>query len=132
MGADGRGVRKWRMGSHSENLVEPGGRRKGKRSWWTGGCIPHKTHAEVGVILFSPSYYFVYSAPRVTSTIYSADARYVLSGSDDGNVRIWKAKASDKLGVITARERASMEYRQSLVKRWSVDKDVGRVLRYVG
>ncbi|KAJ3516632.1 hypothetical protein NMY22_g14160 [Coprinellus aureogranulatus] len=66
---------------------------------------------------------------RVTSTIYSSDARYVLSGSDDGNVRIWKAKASDKLGVITARERAAMEYRESLVKRWSVDKEVGRVQR---
>ncbi|RXW20228.1 hypothetical protein EST38_g5624 [Candolleomyces aberdarensis] len=64
---------------------------------------------------------------RVTSTIYSSDARYILSGSDDGNVimRIWNAKASDKLGVITARERAAMEYRQSLTKRWSVDKDVG-------
>ena len=68
---------------------------------------------------------------RVTSTIYSSDARYVLSGSDDGNVRIWKAKASDKLGVITARERAAMEYRESLVKRWAVDKEVGRVQRFV-
>jgi WD40 repeat protein len=68
---------------------------------------------------------------RVTSTIYSSDARYVLSGSDDGNVRIWKAKASDKLGVITARERAAMEYRETLVKRWAVDKDVGRVQRFV-
>ncbi|KAJ2919667.1 hypothetical protein MD484_g683, partial [Candolleomyces efflorescens] len=66
---------------------------------------------------------------RVTSTIYSSDARYILSGSDDGNVRIWKAKASDKLGVITGRERAAMEYRESLTKRWSVDKEVGRVMR---
>ena len=46
-------------------------------------------------------------------------------------MRIWKAKASDKLGVITARERAAMEYRESLTKRWSVDKDVGRVMRSV-
>ncbi|KAH6903107.1 snoRNA binding protein [Coprinopsis sp. MPI-PUGE-AT-0042] len=66
---------------------------------------------------------------RVTSTIYSADARFVLCGSDDGNVRIWKAKASEKLGIVTARERASMEYRDSLMKRWSVDKDVGKVMR---
>ena len=67
----------------------------------------------------------------MTSTIYSADARFVLCGSDDGNVRIWKAKASEKLGIVTARERASMEYRESLMKRWSVDKDVGKVMRCV-
>ena len=55
----------------------------------------------------------------------------MLSGSDDGNVRIWKAKASDKLGVITARERAAMEYRDSLKDRWRVDSEVDRVARFV-
>jgi WD repeat and SOF domain-containing protein 1 len=54
----------------------------------------------------------------------------VISGSDDGNVRIWKAKASDKLGIITARERAAMEYRESLKERWGVDAEVNRVMRY--
>ena len=55
----------------------------------------------------------------------------MLSGSDDGNVRIWKAKASDKLGVITARERAAIEYRSSLKERWRVDSEVDRVARFV-
>ncbi|KAL4072148.1 WD40 repeat-like protein [Scleroderma citrinum] len=50
--------------------------------------------------------------------IYS-DTRFVVSGSDDGNVRIWKAKAHEKLGVITARERAAIEYRESLKERWN-------------
>lgn len=68
---------------------------------------------------------------RVSSSIYSADARFVLTGSDDGNVRIWKAKASDKLGVITARERAAMEYRESLKERWKVDSEVNKVARSV-
>ena len=68
---------------------------------------------------------------RVTSTIFSGDARFVMSGSDDGNVRIWKAKASEKLGVITARERAAMEYRQSLKERWRIDGEVDRVARSV-
>jgi WD repeat and SOF domain-containing protein 1 len=53
----------------------------------------------------------------------------VLTGSDDGNVRIWKAKASDKLGVIDARERAAMEYRDSLKERWKMDTQVGKVSR---
>ena len=63
------------------------------------------------------------------STAFTADARFVLSGSDDGNVRIWKAKASDKLGVIDARERAAMEYRDSLKERWKMDAEVGKIAR---
>ena len=68
---------------------------------------------------------------RVSATMYTADARFVLTGSDDGNVRIWKARASDKLGVITARERAAMEYRESLKERWKMDAQVGKVSRCV-
>lgn len=62
--------------------------------------------------------------------MYSADARFVITGSDDGNVRIWKAKAHDKLGVITARERAALEYRESLKQRWKSDAQVGKISRY--
>jgi len=68
---------------------------------------------------------------RVLSTLFTADARYVLSGSDEGNIRLWKARASEKLGIIGARERAAMEYRESLKQRWSVDNEVGRIARYV-
>lgn len=67
----------------------------------------------------------------MTSTLFSGDARFVLSGSDDGNVRVWKAKASEKLGVVTARERAAIEYRNKLKERWSVDTEVSRISRYV-
>lgn len=67
----------------------------------------------------------------MTSSVYTADARFVLTGSDDGNVRIWKARASEKLGIITTREKAAMEYRDSLRARWSMDPGVGKVARYV-
>lgn len=68
-------------------------------------------------------------AYRVTSIVYSCDARFVLSGSDEGNIRIWKAKASEKLGVVTARERAAIEYRNKLKERWAVDAEVARISR---
>lgn len=55
----------------------------------------------------------------------------MLSGSDDGNVRIWKAKAAERLGIVTARERAAIEYRDSLKDRWKMDSEVGRVVRSV-
>ncbi|KAJ7864961.1 WD40 repeat-like protein [Mycena olivaceomarginata] len=66
---------------------------------------------------------------RVSSALFTADARFVLSGSDDGNVRVWKAKASERLGVVTARERAAIEYRESLKGRWRADGEVGKVVR---
>jgi DDB1- and CUL4-associated factor 13 len=68
---------------------------------------------------------------RVTSVVYTADAKFVASGSDDGNVRLWKAKAAEKLGVVNSRERAVIEYRESLKARWAVDGAVGKILRCV-
>lgn len=62
--------------------------------------------------------------------MFTADARFVLSGSDDGNVRIWKAKAHEKLGIVTARERAAIEYRDSLKDKWKMDTQVNKVSRY--
>ncbi|KZP21284.1 WD40 repeat-like protein [Athelia psychrophila] len=76
-----------------------------------------------------PEVYHTKRMQRVSSTLFTADARFVLSGSDDGNLRIWKARAAEKLGIVTARERAAMEYRESLKKRWAVDATVGKVLR---
>lgn len=61
---------------------------------------------------------------RVFSVLYTLDSRFVLSGSDDGNVRIWKARASGKLGTMSTKELSKMEYRDSLRERW---KDVGEV-----
>ncbi|KAF9448432.1 WD40 repeat-like protein [Macrolepiota fuliginosa MF-IS2] len=76
-----------------------------------------------------PEVYHTNRMQRVTSTLFSGDARFVLSGSDDGNVRVWKANASEKLGVITARERAAIEYRNKLKERWAVDSEVSRISR---
>lgn len=38
---------------------------------------------------------------RLTSVIWSLDNKYVLSASDEMNIRIWKSKASEKLGVVS-------------------------------
>ena len=67
----------------------------------------------------------------VLSTVFTADAWFVLSRSDDGNARLWKAKGSENLGIIDARERAAMDYHQTLKERWKVNAQVGRILRYV-
>ena len=55
----------------------------------------------------------------------------MLSGSDDGNVRVWKANASEKLSTVTARERSAIEYRNALKERRKMDAEIGKVQRYV-
>ena len=45
------------------------------------------------------------------------DASYVISGSDDCNIRIWKAKASEKLGIISPREKKKIAYMEALTER---------------
>lgn len=37
---------------------------------------------------------------RVVDVKWSLDNRFVLSASDEMNLRIWKANASEKLGVV--------------------------------
>ena len=64
------------------------------------------------------------------ATAFTNDARFVLTGSDDGNVRIWKARADEKLGIIDTRERAAMEYRDTLKHKWKIDAEISRIARY--
>ncbi|GAA5828720.1 hypothetical protein JCM11251_005850 [Rhodosporidiobolus azoricus] len=66
---------------------------------------------------------------RVFSTLYTLDARFVLTGSDDANLRIWKARASEKLGVVDKREQVRKEYRDGLREKWGTVADVAKVER---
>jgi WD repeat and SOF domain-containing protein 1 len=66
---------------------------------------------------------------RIFASLFTLDARFVVSGSDDGNVRIWKAKASEKLGIHGGKERAKREYGEKLINRWKTTGDVGRIAK---
>ncbi|KAF8329686.1 WD40 repeat-like protein [Cantharellus anzutake] len=73
--------------------------------------------------------YFTKRMQRVFSTIFSGDARYVLSGSDEGNIRLWKAHPSEKLGILTGKEQSTRDYRTQLREKWKYDPDVSRIER---
>lgn len=68
---------------------------------------------------------------RLFCVKYSMDSKFILSGSDDGNIRLWKSKASEKLGPIGFRERAHLQYSEKLKDRYEHMPEVRRVVKYV-
>ncbi|XP_059663197.1 uncharacterized protein LOC132308916 isoform X1 [Cornus florida] len=67
---------------------------------------------------------------RVFCVKYSCDASYVISGSDDTNLRLWKAKASEQMGVILPRERKKHEYMEKVKDRYKNQPEVKRIVRH--
>ncbi|KAI0479182.1 WD40 repeat-like protein [Xylariaceae sp. FL0804] len=67
---------------------------------------------------------------RVFCARWTPDSKYVLSGSDDGNVRLWRAKASSREGIKSARQRQALEYNDALVSRYSHMPEVRRIQRH--
>ncbi|KXZ47814.1 hypothetical protein GPECTOR_32g426 [Gonium pectorale] len=67
---------------------------------------------------------------RVFAVRFSGDATYVFSGSDDMNVRCWKAKASEQLGVRLPREKHKQAYNEALLERYKHMPDVKRIVRH--
>ncbi|KAL4585281.1 hypothetical protein LXL04_009897 [Taraxacum kok-saghyz] len=67
---------------------------------------------------------------RVFCVKFSGDASYVISGSDDTNLRLWKANASEQLGVILPREHKKHEYMEAVKNRYKHLPEVKRILRH--
>lgn len=38
---------------------------------------------------------------KVSCVVWSGDNKYILSGSSDHNVRVWKSKSNEKMGVVS-------------------------------
>jgi WD repeat and SOF domain-containing protein 1 len=68
---------------------------------------------------------------RVFAARFSGDGAYVFSGSDDMNVRLWKADAAAQLGTLLPREKHKQAYDKALVARYRHLPEVGRIAREV-
>jgi WD repeat and SOF domain-containing protein 1 len=67
---------------------------------------------------------------RIFTVKYSGDAKYVLSGSDDTNIRVWKAQASMPIKPLVGREKAKLNYANKLKERFKNAPEILRIARY--
>lgn len=67
---------------------------------------------------------------RVFACRFSGDGTYVFTGSDDMNVRVWKAQAAQQLGVTLPRERQRAAYQAALVERHRHLPEVRRIVEH--
>lgn len=58
------------------------------------------------------------------------DANFILSGSDDGNVRLWRAHASKREGIKSARQRQKLEYDEAIKERYGHMPEIRRIKRH--
>mmetsp|Transcript_4190 Transcript_4190/g.5502 ORF Transcript_4190/g.5502 Transcript_4190/m.5502 type:complete len:456 (+) Transcript_4190:159-1526(+) len=64
---------------------------------------------------------------RIQTVQYTSDNKFIITGSDDSNLRLWKAVANEQLGQLTAREERSMNYRSALVERYKHLPEVKKI-----
>ena len=67
---------------------------------------------------------------HIFSVKYSTDSRYILSGSDDANVRLWRARATSRADIKSTRQRANLEYNDALKERFKHMPEIKRIARH--
>ena len=64
---------------------------------------------------------------KVYSVMYSMDDKYVLSGSDDTNIRVWKAVANDAIKILNKREEDYRNYNKKLIEKYQYMPEIKRI-----
>lgn len=99
-------------------------------SWSLARHLPHQANAAVSCASRVANQL---QTANLRNSVFSAkftpDNKYILSGSDDGNIRLWRSNASDRSGVKSARQRTKLEYDQALIKRYSHMPEIRRIKR---
>ena len=62
--------------------------------------------------------------------MYSMDAKYIVTGSEDTNIRVWKSNAAESLKPLLPREKESLAYATKLKKKYKFNSEVKRILRH--
>ncbi|KAH3664335.1 hypothetical protein WICMUC_005720 [Wickerhamomyces mucosus] len=67
---------------------------------------------------------------HVTQIKYSMDSKYIISGSDDGNIRLWRSIANDRSNVKSNKLRTKLEYDNALKERFKNMPEIKRISRH--
>lgn len=67
---------------------------------------------------------------RIFITKFSMDSKYIFSGSDDGNIRIWRSHANERSGPKSSKKRSKEEYDEKLKKRYADMPEIRRISRH--
>lgn len=67
---------------------------------------------------------------HVFTTRFTTDSKFVLSGSDDGNIRVWRSNAAERVGVKSSRQKAKLEYDTALKERYKHMPEIRRIARH--
>ncbi|KAL1505927.1 hypothetical protein ABEB36_005375 [Hypothenemus hampei] len=67
---------------------------------------------------------------RLTCVHWTLDNKFIISGSDEMNIRIWKARASEKLGPMNPRERNALRYADALKDKFASHPQIKRIGRH--
>lgn len=67
---------------------------------------------------------------RVHVVKYSTDSKYILSGSDDYNIRLWRSVANDRASIKSSRQRSKMEYDNVLKEKFKHMPEIKRISRH--
>lgn len=74
--------------------------------------------------------YYTKRMASVLSVLWSADSKFVLSGSNEMNIRVWKANAAEKLGPLTKREKQAFAYNEKLRETYKNHPEVRRIAKH--
>lgn len=66
----------------------------------------------------------------VSSVLFSMDSKYIFSGSEDMNLRVWKSQASVPIGQLSDRQERALNYRTKLVEKFKHSNKIRRISKY--
>ena len=74
--------------------------------------------------------YYTKRMQRITDVIWSLDSKYIVSASDEMDIRMWRANASEKIGPMYHRQQLALDTNEALKKKFQHFPEVKRILRH--
>lgn len=67
---------------------------------------------------------------HVTCVGWSLDNKYIYNGSDEMNIRLWKAVAAEKLGALKPREKMAFRQNEALRQKFSAHPQIKKIANH--